>query len=74
MNPYHVTFHTPGGWKALTEQAGFRVTMQRAIRFPFVDMEALARRLCFFGMGVVIEAVRVDDPLDYSEVGAPCAS
>lgn len=60
MNPYHVTFHTPKGWRSLVESVGFRVTMLRAIRFPLVDLEPLAWRLRFFGMGVVMEAVKTD--------------
>lgn len=60
LNLYHVTFHTPRGWRVLVERAGFRVTMLRAIRFPFPDREALAWRLRLLGMGVVIEAVKAE--------------
>lgn len=60
MNPYHVTFHTPKGWHSLVERAGFRVTMMRAIRFPLADVESLAWQLRFFGMGVVIEALKTE--------------
>lgn len=60
MNPYHVTFHTPRGWRSLVESAGFCVMMLRAIRFPLVDLELLAWWLRFFGMGVVMEAVKTE--------------
>jgi 2-polyprenyl-3-methyl-5-hydroxy-6-metoxy-1,4-benzoquinol methylase len=60
MNPYHVTFHTPRGWRSLVESAGFRVTMLRAVRFPLVEFEPLAWWLRFFGMGVVMEAVKTE--------------
>jgi 2-polyprenyl-3-methyl-5-hydroxy-6-metoxy-1,4-benzoquinol methylase len=58
LNPYHVTFHTPWGWKVLMERAGFRVTLSRAIRFPIIDADVLARRLQLLGMGVIIEAFK----------------
>lgn len=60
LNPYHVTFHTPGGWKQLVERVGFRVVMLRAIRFPVLDSDVLARRLHLCSMGVVIEAAKVE--------------
>jgi 2-polyprenyl-3-methyl-5-hydroxy-6-metoxy-1,4-benzoquinol methylase len=57
-NSYHVTFHSPSGWEALVRRAGFRVVMNRAIRFPLINAERLAWRLRLLGMGVVMEAFK----------------
>jgi len=56
MSPFHLHAHTPWGWAAMLERAGFRMTGIRAVGFPVVGSDILARRLYFLGMCIFLTA------------------
>ncbi len=55
-NKYHIQTHTPWGWMAMLKKAGFAVTSVRAVDFPVIGSDLLARLLYFFGMCIFILA------------------
>jgi len=55
-NPFHLHAHTPWGWAAMLERAGFRMTDIRAVGFPLIGSDFLARRLYFLGMCIFLTA------------------
>ena len=55
-NKFHLQTHTPWGWMAILKDAGFTVESCRAVSFPVIKSDFLARRLYFLGMCIMIRA------------------
>jgi len=58
VNPFHVNTFTPWTWMRFLRRAGFRIKCYRAVDFPILKSDLLARKIYFFGMCILIVAVR----------------
>jgi ubiquinone/menaquinone biosynthesis C-methylase UbiE len=61
MNPLHINTFTPWRWMKLLKRAGFKIKCYRAVDFPILRSDFLARKIYFLGMGILIVAVRQPD-------------
>jgi len=61
INPAHVNTLLPWTWMTLFRNAGFRIKFCRAVDFPILKLDLLARRIYFLGMCILIVAVRQPD-------------
>lgn len=57
-NPYHIHTLAPWTWMKLLRQAGFRIKFYRAVDFPIIKSDFLARKIPIFGMCIMIIAVK----------------
>ena len=57
-NPSHIHTLAPWTWMKLLRLAGFRIKSYRAVDFPILKSEFLARKIPIFGMCILIVAVR----------------
>jgi 2-polyprenyl-3-methyl-5-hydroxy-6-metoxy-1,4-benzoquinol methylase len=60
-NPLHINTFTPWRWMRRLKQAGFKIKYCRAVDFPILKSDLLARKIYFLGMCVLIVAVRQRD-------------
>jgi ubiquinone/menaquinone biosynthesis C-methylase UbiE len=58
MDPLHINTFTPWHWMRLLKRAGFKIKFYRAVDFPILKLDLLAREIYFLGMGILIVAVR----------------
>lgn len=61
MDPLHINTFTPWRWMRLLKRAGFKIKFYRAVDFPILKSDLLARKIYFLGMGILIVAVRQPD-------------
>ncbi len=57
-NPFHINTLTPWRWMALLQKSGFKIRFYRAVDFPFLKSDFLARKIPFLGMCILIGAVK----------------
>lgn len=57
-NPFHVNAKTPWQWMAIFRKVGFKIRFYRAVEFPVVKSDFLARRVPILGMCILIVAVK----------------
>jgi ubiquinone/menaquinone biosynthesis C-methylase UbiE len=55
---FHVNTFTPWKWMGLFQQAGFRIRFYRAVEFPLVKSDFLARKVPILGMCILMVAVK----------------
>jgi ubiquinone/menaquinone biosynthesis C-methylase UbiE len=55
---FHVHTMTPWNWMGLLRKAGFRIRFYRAVEFPLVKSDLLARKIPILGMCILIVAVK----------------
>ena len=53
-NSFHVQAHTPYGWINILRETGFKKVSWRAVDFPILHFNFLAKHFAFFGMCIVI--------------------
>lgn len=58
VNPYHVNTFTPWTWMRYLRGAGFKIKYCRAVDFPILKSDLLARKIYVLGMCIFIVAVR----------------
>jgi ubiquinone/menaquinone biosynthesis C-methylase UbiE len=61
VDPLHINTFTPWRWMRLLKRAGFKIKFYRAVDFPILKSDLLARKIYFLGMGILIVAVRQPD-------------
>jgi SAM-dependent methyltransferase len=61
VDPLHINAFTPWRWMRLLKRAGFKIKFYRAVDFPILKSDLLARKIYFLGMGILIVAVRQPD-------------
>lgn len=61
IDPFHVNTFTPWGWMNRLRKAGFKIKHCRAVDFPILKSDLLARKIYFLGMCILIVAVRQPD-------------
>jgi ubiquinone/menaquinone biosynthesis C-methylase UbiE len=60
-DPLHVTTLTPWAWMNRLRKAGFKIKYYRAVDFPILKSDLLARKIYFLGMCILIIAIRQPD-------------
>ena len=55
---FHVHTMTPWNWMGLLKRAGFRIRFYRAVEFPLVKSDFLARKIPILGMCIFIVAIK----------------
>jgi len=55
-NSFHAQAHTPYGWIHILKETGFKKVGWRAVDFPILHFDFLAKRFAIFGMCIVIIA------------------
>ena len=58
IDPFHINTFTPWGWMRLLKRAGSKIKVYRAVDFPILKSDLLARKIYFLGMCILIVAVR----------------
>ena len=58
IDPFHVNTFTPWGWMRQLRGAGFKIKRCRAVDFPILKSDVLARKIYFLGMCIFIVAIR----------------
>lgn len=58
IDPLHINTFTPWGWMRRLRTAGFKIKRCRAVDFPILKSDLLARKIFFFGMCIFLVAVR----------------
>lgn len=61
-NPFHLNTFTPWTWMRCLRKAGFELKYYRAVEFPILQWDLLARKIYFLGMCIFIVGVRSSDP------------
>ena len=57
IDPLHLNTFTPWRWMRLLKRSGFRVKFYRAVDFPILKSDFLARKIYFLGMCILIVAI-----------------
>jgi SAM-dependent methyltransferase len=60
-DPFHVNTMTPWGWMNRLRKAGFKIKCCRAVDFPILKSDLLARKIYLLGMCILIIAIRQPD-------------
>ena len=58
IDPLHIHTLTPWAWMRLLRRAGFEIKLYRAVDFPILKSDLLARKIYFLGMCILIVAIR----------------
>jgi len=58
VDPFHINTLTPWAWMRLLRRAGFKIKLCRAVDFPILKSDLLARKVYFLGMCILIVAIR----------------
>jgi ubiquinone/menaquinone biosynthesis C-methylase UbiE len=58
IDPLHINTFTPWRWMKLLKRAGFKIKLYRAVDFPILKLDFLARKIPFLGMCIIIVAFR----------------
>jgi len=58
IDPFHINTFTPWRWMNLLKRAGFKIKLFRAVDFPILKSDFLARKIYFLGMCILIVAMR----------------
>jgi ubiquinone/menaquinone biosynthesis C-methylase UbiE len=58
IDPFHINTLTPWAWMRLLRRAGFKIKLCRAVDFPILKSDLLARKIYFLGMCILIVAIR----------------
>jgi SAM-dependent methyltransferase len=58
IDPLHINTFTPWRWMKLLKRAGFKIKIYRAVDFPILKLDFLARKIPFLGMCIIIVAFR----------------
>jgi len=58
QNPLHIHTFTPWRWMNILRRGGFKIELCRAVDFPVLRSDFLARKIYFLGMWILIIAVR----------------
>ena len=58
IDPFHINTFTPWRWMKLLKRAGFKIKLYRAVDFPILKLDFLARKIPFLGMCIIIVASR----------------
>lgn len=61
IDPLHINTFTPWRWMRLLKRVGFKIKFYRAVDFPILKSNLLAREIYFLGMGILIVAIRQPD-------------
>jgi len=61
IDPFHVNTFTPWSWMDRLRKAGFKIKCCRAVDFPILKSDLLARKIYFLGMCILIIAIRQPD-------------
>jgi 2-polyprenyl-3-methyl-5-hydroxy-6-metoxy-1,4-benzoquinol methylase len=56
---FHVQAHTPYGWIKIIKDVGFEKVSWRAVDFPILHFDILAKHFAFFGMCILIALRKV---------------
>lgn len=57
IDPFHINTFTPWRWMKLLKRAGFKIKLFRAVDFPILKSDFLARKIYFLGMCILIVAI-----------------
>jgi len=61
IDPFHINTFTPWRWMRILKRAGFKIKLYRAVDFPILKSDLLARKIYFLGMCILIVAIRQPD-------------
>jgi ubiquinone/menaquinone biosynthesis C-methylase UbiE len=61
IDPFHINTFTPWRWMRLLKRFGFKIKFYRAVDFPILKSDFLARKIYFLGMCILIVAIHQPD-------------